>query len=165
MEEGFKFLSKIGVPIHEIAMMMSIALRFNSHSVGGSGLNPESADGRGADFDEGGLLKKAKGDPDLSDACVSAFPPRQPTCRRPWKQVLPRRGGQDEDEAAEVPGGGLQSLCGCVCFLTAVILIRIVPVNHTDTEQGGLTLLPQTVMRQADGKGRGRMTVDGREGG
>ena len=79
--------------------------------------------------------------------------------------MLPRRGGQDEDEAAEVPGGGLQSLCGCVCFPDSGDPDPDFPVNHTDTEQGGLTLLPQTVMRQADGKGRGRMTVDGREGG
>ena len=28
LEEGLKPLSKIGVPVHEIAMMMSIAMRF-----------------------------------------------------------------------------------------------------------------------------------------
>lgn len=74
MEKGLRPLSKIGVPVHEIAMMMSIALRFIP-------LLSEEADkikkaqmARGADFDEGGLIQKARGlIPILVPLFVSAF--------------------------------------------------------------------------------------------
>lgn len=74
MEEGLKPLSKLRIPVHEIAMMMSIALRFVP-------LLSEEADkikkaqmARGANFEEGGLLQKAKAlIPILIPLFVSAF--------------------------------------------------------------------------------------------
>ena len=74
MEEGLKPLSKMGVPVHEIAMMMSIALRFIP-------ILSEEADkirkaqmARGADFEEGNIIQKAKGlIPILVPLFVSAF--------------------------------------------------------------------------------------------
>ncbi len=74
MEEGLWFLKKLRVPVHEIAMMMSIALRFIP-------LLSEEADkikkaqmARGADFEEGNLLERAKNlIPILVPLFVSAF--------------------------------------------------------------------------------------------
>lgn len=74
MEEGLKIFSKMGAPIHEIAMMMSIALRFIP-ILGDEAEKIKKAQlARGAGFDEGGLVQKAKGlIPILVPLFVSAF--------------------------------------------------------------------------------------------
>ena len=74
METGLRGLNKIRVPVHEIAMMMSIALRFIP-------LLGEEADrikkaqmARGADFESGGLFQKVKSlVPILVPLFVSSF--------------------------------------------------------------------------------------------
>jgi len=55
-----KPLKKIGVPAHEIAMMMSIALRFIPTLMEEMDKIMKAQMARGADFDTGGLIKKAK---------------------------------------------------------------------------------------------------------
>ena len=74
MEEGLKPLSKAGAPIHEIAMMMSIALRFIP-ILGDEAEKIKRAQlARGANFDEGGLIQRVKGlIPLLVPLFVSAF--------------------------------------------------------------------------------------------
>ncbi len=74
MEEGLHFLTKARVPIHEIAMMMSIALRFIPILAEEADKIKKAQMARGADFDEGGLIKKVKGlTPILIPLFVSAF--------------------------------------------------------------------------------------------
>ncbi len=74
MEEGLHFLTKIGVPMHEIAMMMSIALRFIPILAEEADKIKKAQMARGADFDEGNLLQKAKSlIPILVPLFVSAF--------------------------------------------------------------------------------------------
>jgi len=60
LETGLGFLKKIGVPIHEIAMMMSIALRFIPILVEETDKIMKAQMARGADFESGGLIEKAK---------------------------------------------------------------------------------------------------------
>ena len=69
LEKALRPLAKIHVPVHEIAMMMSIALRFIPILV------EETAQmARGASFDEGNIIKKAKSlIPLLVPLFVSAF--------------------------------------------------------------------------------------------
>lgn len=65
---------KIGVPAHEIAMMMSIALRFIPTLVDELDKIKKAQMARGADFDTGGLIAKAKSMiPLLVPLFVSAF--------------------------------------------------------------------------------------------
>lgn len=74
MEKGLHFLTKIRVPIHEIAMMMSIALRFIPILSEEADKIKKAQMARGADFEEGGLLKRAKSlIPILVPLFVSAF--------------------------------------------------------------------------------------------
>lgn len=74
MEEGLRPLSGIGVPVHEIAMMMSIALRFIPLLAEEADKIKKAQMARGADFEEGGLIQKAKGlIPILVPLFVSAF--------------------------------------------------------------------------------------------
>lgn len=74
LEKVFKPLNIIRFPGHEIAMMMSIALRFIPILAEEINKIIKAQLARGADFETGGLLKKAKGMvPILVPLFVSAF--------------------------------------------------------------------------------------------
>jgi len=60
IEFGLKPLKKIGVPAHEIAMMMTIAMRFIPTLLEEMDKIMKAQMARGADFDTGGIIKKAK---------------------------------------------------------------------------------------------------------
>lgn len=65
---------KIGLPAHEIAMMMTIALRFIPTLLEETDKIMKAQQARGADFESGGLIKKAKNlIPILVPLFVSAF--------------------------------------------------------------------------------------------
>jgi len=74
IEYILKPFRKIGVPAHEIAMMMTIALRFIPTLLDETDKIIKAQTARGADFDTGGLLQKAKSlIPILVPLFVSAF--------------------------------------------------------------------------------------------
>lgn len=74
LEKLLKPLNKIRVPVHEIAMMMSIALRFIPILMEETDKIMKAQMARGADFDEGNIIRKAKGlVPILVPLFVSAF--------------------------------------------------------------------------------------------
>lgn len=67
-------LSKIGVPTHEFAMMMTIALRFIPTLIEETDKIMNAQKARGADFETGSLMKRAKAlIPILIPLFVSAF--------------------------------------------------------------------------------------------
>lgn len=74
LETSLKPLNKIHVPVHAIAMMMSIALRFIPILLEETDKIMKAQMARGADFESGGLIKKAKSMiPLLVPLFVSAF--------------------------------------------------------------------------------------------
>ncbi len=74
LEKAFSHLKFMHFPAHEIAMMMSIALRFIPILAEEVTKITNAQLARGADFDTGGLIKKAKGMiPILIPLFVSAF--------------------------------------------------------------------------------------------
>lgn len=74
LEKVFQPLNKIHFPGHEIAMMMSIALRFIPILAEEVNKIIKAQLARGADFDSGGILNKAKGMiPILIPLFISAF--------------------------------------------------------------------------------------------
>ena len=74
LEKVFKPLDKIHFPGHEIAMMMSIALRFIPILTEEINKIIKAQLARGADFDTGGLILKARGMiPIMVPLFVSAF--------------------------------------------------------------------------------------------
>jgi len=74
LEKGLGFLKVIKVPVHEIGMMMSIALRFIPILIREVNKIMAAQMARGADFETGGLIKKAKAMvPLLIPLFVSAF--------------------------------------------------------------------------------------------
>lgn len=60
LEKSLGFMSKAGVPVHEIAMMMSIALRFIPILIEETDKIMKAQMARGADFESGGLIKRAQ---------------------------------------------------------------------------------------------------------
>jgi energy-coupling factor transport system permease protein len=74
MEKGLGFLNVIHVPVHEIAMMMSIALRFIPILVEETDKIMKAQTARGTDFESGNIIQKAKAlVPLLVPLFVSAF--------------------------------------------------------------------------------------------
>lgn len=78
LTDGIEFLlrpfKRIGVPAHEIAMMMTIALRFIPTLLDETDKIMKAQQARGADFDTGNLLQKAKSlIPILVPLFISAF--------------------------------------------------------------------------------------------
>ena len=74
MESLLSPLSRFRVPVHEISMMMSIALRFIPILMDETDKIMKAQAARGADFDHGGLVKRAKAlIPILVPLFVSAF--------------------------------------------------------------------------------------------
>lgn len=74
LERLLKPLNKIKVPVHDIAMMMSIALRFIPILLEETDKIMKAQTARGADFESGGLIKKIKNMiPLLVPLFVSAF--------------------------------------------------------------------------------------------
>ena len=74
LEKALRPLQKLHVPVHEIAMMMSIALRFIPILLEETDKIMKAQMARGASFDEGNLLQKAKSMvPLLVPLFISAF--------------------------------------------------------------------------------------------
>ena len=74
LEKSLMPLSKIGIPVHAIAMMMSIALRFIPILVEETDKIMKAQMARGADFESGNLVQKAKAMiPLLVPLFISAF--------------------------------------------------------------------------------------------
>jgi len=74
MEKGLGFLRIFKVPVHDVAMMMSIALRFIPILLEETDKIMKAQMARGADFESGNLIKRAKAlVPLLVPLFVSAF--------------------------------------------------------------------------------------------
>ena len=74
LEQGLGFLKIIKIPVHEIAMMMSIALRFLPVLTEELDKIERAQMARGADFESGNILRRAKAlIPVLIPLIVSAF--------------------------------------------------------------------------------------------
>ena len=74
LEKGLGFLNYIKVPVHEIALMMSIALRFIPILIDETDKIMKAQMARGADFENGNLIQRAKAMiPVLVPLFISAF--------------------------------------------------------------------------------------------
>jgi energy-coupling factor transport system permease protein len=74
MEKGLRPLNKIHIPVHEMAMIMSIALRFIPILLEETDKIMKAQQARGADFESGNIIERAKSMvPLLVPLFVSAF--------------------------------------------------------------------------------------------
>ena len=124
LEKGLGVLKKVGVPVHEVSMMMSIALRFIPILVEETDKIMKAQMARGADFESGNLIQKAKNMiPLLVPLFVSAF--RRATDLAMAMEARCYRGGEGRTKMKPLryaprdwPAYGI-----CVCYLAGVIVL------------------------------------------
>lgn len=127
LEKVFMPLTKIHFPAHEIAMMMSIALRFIPILAEEVGKITKAQSARGAEFDTGGLVAKAKGMiPVLVPLFVSAF--RRATDLATAMEARCYKGGEGRTKMypLKYEKRDITAYLFIAVYLAASIIIRIV---------------------------------------
>lgn len=125
MEKALRPLNKIHVPVHEISMMMSIALRFIPTLVEETDKIMAAQKARGADLESGGLMQRAKAlVPILIPLFISAF-------RRAEELALAMEcrcyhGGEGRTRMKQLHLGSADFLA---CGVMAVILCALIGAN------------------------------------
>ena len=119
-------LGKIGVPTHELAMMMSIALRFIPTLLEETDKIIKAQQARGADFESGNLIRRAKAlVPILVTLFVSAFRIAQDLAMAMEARCY--KGGKGRTRLHQMKFGKIDYMASVimVLFLAAVICMRI----------------------------------------
>ncbi|MDY6037556.1 MAG: energy-coupling factor transporter transmembrane component T [Eubacterium sp.] len=117
--------TKLGLPSHEIAMMMSIALRFIPLLLDETDKIMKAQQARGADFESGNILKRAKSMiPILVPLFVSAFRIAQDLAMAMEARCY--RGGSGRTRMNEIKFDKLDFMAIAICmiFLAVVIAAR-----------------------------------------
>jgi len=120
---------KIGVPAHELAMMMSIALRFIPTLLEETDKIMKAQAARGADFDTGNLMQRAKSFiPVLVPLFVSAF--RRADELATAMEARCYRGGAGRTRMREIKFTqiDLRIALVAVVFISALLLLQYYPV-------------------------------------
>lgn len=130
IESLLKPLEKIKVPAHELAMMMSIALRFIPTLIEEADKIMSAQKARGADFESGNILKRAKAlIPLLVPLFISAF--RRADELAVAMECRCYHGGQGRTRMRKLKYGAVDfGALGIVAGLAAVvILLKIFPLE------------------------------------
>lgn len=127
-------LKKIKVPVHSFAMMMSIALRFIPILVEETEKIMNAQKSRGADFSNGGLIKRAKAlIPILIPLLASSFNRADELATA--MECRCYRGDKNRTKLVklEYKARDIVFIFGFALILVAVILLRIIPYNFDIT--------------------------------
>lgn len=125
LESLMKPLNKIKVPVHEISMMMSIALRFIPILMEETDKIMKAQMARGADFETGGLVKRAKSlIPLLVPLFVSAF--RRANDLAMAMEARCYRGGEGRTKMKPLKykGRDLAAFLALVLYITVLVVIN-----------------------------------------
>ena len=95
-------LNRIHVPVHEIAMMMSIALRFIPILLEETDKIMKAQIARGADFESGNILQRAKAMIPILVHCSYLHSDGQMIWQWQWKQDVTMAGWKNKDETIAV---------------------------------------------------------------
>ena len=126
LEKGLGFLKKVGVPVHEVAMMMSIALRFIPILIEEADKIMKAQMARGADFESGNIVQRAKSMvPLLVPLFISAF--RRATDLALAMEARCYRGGEGRTKMKPLRYHRRDRLAQLllVLYLAAVIVLRV----------------------------------------
>lgn len=127
IEQLLNPLKKIGVPAHELAMMMTIALRFIPTLLEETDKIMKAQMARGADFESGNIISRAKGlVPLLVPLFISAF--RRADELAMAMEARCYRGGENRTKMKELKMGSRDTiaLILTVLLLAVLLLHRIV---------------------------------------
>lgn len=124
LELIFKPLSYIKVPVHEIALMMSIALRFIPILLEETDKIMKAQQSRGADFESGSIIKRAKAMvPIFIPLIISAF-------RRAFDLAMAMEarcyhGGKGRTRMHPLKYKTIDAAAGCMCLLLLAVTIYV----------------------------------------
>lgn len=126
IERLLRPMTKIGVPAHEIAMMMSIALRFIPTLLEETDKIMKAQQARGADFESGNLLQRARAlVPILVPLFVSAFRIAQDLAMAMESRCYRGGKGRTRMHQMKFGKGDWTALAVMAVFLAFIILERI----------------------------------------
>ncbi len=122
LEKSLGFMNKAGVPVHEISMMMSIALRFIPILIEETDKIMKAQMARGADFESGNLIQKAKSMvPLLVPLFISAF--RRATDLAMAMEARCYRGGEGRTKMKPLHYAGRDRAAYVVYLLYLIIIL------------------------------------------
>lgn len=127
LEKSLGFLSRVGVPVHEVSMMMSIALRFIPILIEETDKIMKAQMARGADFESGNLIQKAKAMvPLLVPLFISAF--RRATDLAMAMEARCYRGGEGRTKMKPLHYEKRDRITYFIylCYFAAAIIIKAV---------------------------------------
>jgi ABC-type cobalt transport system, permease component CbiQ and related transporters len=126
LEKVMKPLEAIKVPVHEISMMMSIALRFIPILLEETDKIMKAQMARGADFESGGIIKRAKSlIPLLVPLFVSAFRRANDLAMAMEARCYRGGDGRTKMKPLRYRSRDYAAYAALLCYLSAVIGIRI----------------------------------------
>lgn len=129
IESLLKPFSRLGLPAHELAMMMTIALRFIPTLIEETDKIMKAQSARGADFESGGLIRRAKSFiPLLVPLFISAF--RRADELATAMECRCYHGGENRTRMVVLKAGRLDAAATALvlCFFCLVLATRWVPV-------------------------------------
>lgn len=126
LEKGLGPLKKIKIPVHEIAMMMSIALRFIPILMEETDKIMKAQMARGADFESGNIIKKAKSlVPILVPLFISAFRRADDLAMAMEARCYHGGTGRTKMKPLKYKKHDLAAYAVLILYLGAIICIRI----------------------------------------
>ena len=127
MESLMRPLAKIGFPAHEVAMMMSIALRFVPTFADETDKIMKAQAARGADFDSGNVFKKVKSYiPVLIPLFVGAFKSAEDMATAMESRCYKGGKGRTRYKVLKFSSADLIMLIVTLVFTATVILLKYV---------------------------------------
>lgn len=125
LESLFKPFSRIGFPAHELAMMMSIALRFIPTLIEETNKITQAQKARGADFESGNIIRRAKAMlPLLVPLFVSAFRRADELALAMEARCYRGGKGRTKMKPLKYAAGDLYALCAYLALLAVVIALN-----------------------------------------
>lgn len=126
LEKALHPLNKVHVPVHAIAMMMSIALRFIPILIEETDKIMKAQMARGADFDNGNIIQKAKNMiPLLVPLFVSAFRRADDLALAMEARCYNGGDGRTKMKPLKYTAADRRAYLVCILFFAAVIVARI----------------------------------------
>lgn len=127
LEKALAPMNKIHVPVHEIAMMMSIALRFIPILVEETDKIMRAQMARGADFENGSLIKRAKAMvPILVPLFVSAFRRANELAMAMEARCYHGSGGRTKMKPLKYEKRDRIAYISMVLYLGVIIIVKII---------------------------------------
>lgn len=120
-------LNRVGVPSHELAMMMTIALRFIPTLLEETDKIMKAQQARGADFETGNILNRAKNlIPVLVPLFISAFRIAQDMAMAMEARCY--RGGEGRTRMNQMKMGRIDIITGVlfILYMTIIIMMRVI---------------------------------------